>query len=228
MRIGNYSIVERALFTALGCDLFDRVIVSSDSDEIIDLVNQHGNYAPFKRPTKLATDEAGSLGVIQHALGWVEEKDGKEYDYIVLLEPPAPFRLPIHIDEAFRIARQKNATSVMSVIEVGDYHPIRIKKMNENGALRGYVSEEPDGLRRQDQEPAYIRNCAVYIFTRTTIQSGKLWGHAPYGYPMDRHLYGINIDDPNDVLTAQAFYEKMSNENKSSFIEIIPKTLLTS
>ena len=224
--IGGHSLVERALFTALGCDQIDRIIVSSDSNEIISLINQYGDYAPFIRPSELASDKAGSQGVIQHALEWAEKEDNKEYDHIVLLEPPSPFRLPKHIEEALEIGRRRAATSVMSVVAVGDYHPIRMKKMDNNGALSGFFMQEPDGIRRQDQEPAYIRNCTVYIFYRVTILSGQLWGDSPYGYLMDRYLYGINIDEPIDLLTARSYYDEMLKKDSLELIEFIPKELL--
>ena len=226
IKIGDYSLVERALFTAMGVNCIDRIIVSSDSDEIIALVNTYGNYAPFKRPNKLATDQAGSLEVIQHALNWAEELYGETYGFIVLLEPPCPFRLPLHVEEGIKIAVEKKATSVVSLVEVGDQHPVRMKRMDEDGALHGFCLEEPDGLRRQDQEPAYIRNCAVYVFPRETILAGLLWGRAPYGYVMDRALYAINIDEPVDVLTARAFFKEMQdNQDRRENIEYLPDSL---
>lgn len=226
IKIGDYSLVERALFTAMGADNIDRIIVSSDSDEIINLVNKYGEYAPFKRPAELATDEAGSLDVMQHCLKWSEEIDQETYEYVVLLEPPCPFRLPSHVEGALEIAFRKKATSVVSLVEVGDHHPVRMKKMNQDGALKGFCMEEPDGLRRQDQEPAYIRNCAVYVFSRETILAGLLWGKTPYGYVMDRSLYAINIDEPIDILTAKSFFDKMRVEhNKLEMIEFIPDDL---
>jgi CMP-N-acetylneuraminic acid synthetase len=209
IKIGEHTLVERALFTALGCKFIDRIIVSTDSKEIINISNKYGEYAPFIRPAKLSNDEAGSLGVIQHALKWAENNDNLQYEFIILLEPPAPFRLPIHIQEALDLFKLKKASSVMSIIEVGDHHPIRIKKMDKNCALKGFCMDEPDGIRRQDQEVAYIRNCSVNIFSRETIISGRLWGDSPYGYLMDHSLYGINIDEHKDVLTAQAFYNDM-------------------
>ena len=226
LKIAKYSLVERALFVAMGCSLINKIIVSSDSSEIIRLVNQYGDYAPFTRPRELSTDEANSLGVMQHALHWAENKDKLKYDYIVLLEPTCPFRLPIHIKEALQIAANIDCTSVMSVVAVGDYHPVRIKKMDDDGALKGYVADEPEGLRRQDQEPAFIRNCAVNTFARSTLLSGKLWGDSPYGYLMDRSLYGINIDEGIDVLTAIAFYHEME-KNKACLekIEHIPQSI---
>ena len=227
LKIGDHTLVERAFFTALGCKLLDRIVVSSDSDEIINLANQFGEYAPFVRPAELATDEAGSLGVIQHTLEWCEKDDNNRYDLIVLLEPPAPFRLPKHIEETLQVARTTSASSVMSVVEVGDFHPIRMKKMSDNGALTGFYMPEPEGIRRQEQEPAYIRNCAVYIFSRTTIMSGQLWGDSPHGYLMDRSLYGINIDEPIDVLTARAYYDEMIKKDALELIEFIPKEVLS-
>ena len=223
IKIGEHTLVERALFTALGCKFIDRIIVSTDSNEIISIANQYGEYAPFIRPAKLATDEAGSLGVIQHALAWAEKNDNLKYEFIILLEPPAPFRLPIHIQEALDLFKLRNASSIMSIIEVGDYHPIRIKKMDKKCALKGFCMDEPDGIRRQDQEAAYIRNCSVYIFSRQTVISGRLWGDSPYGYLMDYSLYGINIDEPKDVLTAKAFYNEMKKQKVLDLIEFIPK-----
>jgi CMP-N-acetylneuraminic acid synthetase len=222
VKIGKYSLVERALFTAMNTNILDNILVSTDSKEIQTLVNKYGNYAPFLRPKELATDKAKSLGVIQHALYWAQKNLKKKYDLIVLLEPPSLFRLPIHIETAVEIAVKNRATSVVSLITVGDYHPIRMKKMDINGALTGLYMEEPDGLRRQDQEPAYIRNCAVYVFTPKTVNNNKLWGERPYGYEMDRKFYSINIDEPIDFLTAKAFYNKMKNEKKLNIIEILP------
>ena len=222
LKIGDYTLIERALFTGIGCNFIDRLIVSSDSKEIIHLANQYGDYASFKRPTDLAVDGAGSLGVIKHALEWAEKEGDKKYDRIVLLEPPSPFRLPKHVEEALELLIKSNATSVMSVVEVGDYHPIRMKTMDDDGALKGLVMQEPDGFRRQDQEPAYIRNCAVYVFSRKTIISGKLWGDSPHGYLMDRSLYGINIDEPIDVLTANSFYLEMEKCKRLGDIEYVP------
>ena len=221
-KIGDYTLVERALFTAMKTDILDDILVSTDSLRIQKLINQYGEYAPFLRPKELATDTAGSLGVIQHGLKWAEINYNKKYNYIVLLEPPSPFRLPIHIKQAIDIAINKQATSVVSLIEVGDYHPIRMKKMNSDGKLKGVIGNEPDGLRRQDQEPVYIRNCAVYVFSTQTIHDNKLWGKSSFGFEMDRNLFGINIDEPNDLRFLRVFYQEMLDQDLTTNIETLP------
>ena len=219
LKVGNFSLVERALLTALNSSLITDIIVSSDSSEVIDVVNKYGNFAPFIRPDKLSTDEAGSIGFMIHGLQWAQAAFNRKYQYIVLLEPPCPFRLPEHVNTGIRLAIKNSASSVVSLVEVGDYHPVRMKKINSNGEIKGILSTEPDGLRRQDQEPVYIRNSAVYVFSAAKIKENILWGKKTYGFIMDKDLYKINIDEEIDYLSAISFHEKMQKENKLSLIE---------
>ena len=221
--IGDYSLVERALFVANGSKYIDKIIVSTNSDDIIDKVNTYGNFAPFKRPDEISSSLSPSIDFMNHAIDWVENNDNCTYEYIVLLEPPCPFRLPIHIDECYERALQNNITSLVSVIEVGDNHPIRMTKLNSNNELISFHQEEPDGLRRQDQDKVYIRNTAVYIFTRSTIKKGNLWGDRKFGYVMDEKLYGINIDEPIDYLLAKTFYDWCKENDILDQIEYIHK-----
>jgi CMP-N,N'-diacetyllegionaminic acid synthase len=221
IKIGAYTLVERALFTAMNTRIIDDIIVSTDSLKIKNITNKYGNYAPFLRPKHLATDSAGSLGVIKHSLKWAQKKYNKAYDYVVLLEPPSPFRLPIHINQGVKLAVDKEASSVVSLVKVGDYHPIRMKKMDPDGQIRGVIDEEPDGIRRQDQESVYIRNSAVYVFSAQTIFENKLWGENPFGFEMDRNLFGINIDEPNDLRLIKAFYQEMLDKKLTDSIEIL-------
>jgi len=221
LKIGRYTLIERALFLAINSENIDDIVVSTDSKKIQNIVNKYGNHSLFIRPKELATDDAGSLGVIQHSLLWAEKNYNKKYNYIVLIEPPSPFRLPEHVKQGIEIAIQKKATSVVSLVEVGDYHPIRMKEMNSEGRLKGAVSDEPDGLRRQEQKPLYIRNCAVYIFSCKTIKENKLWGEKPYGFEMEKNLYGINIDEPSDYSAAKILYREMKTKNNVDQIETI-------
>ena len=226
LKISKYTLVERALFTALNCSYLKDIIVSTDSNEIQRIVNKYGAFSPFQRPKKFATDLAGSLSVIKHGLNWAEENYRKKYDFVLLLEPPCPFRLPKHISTAIEIAKKNQVSSVVSLVKVEDCHPVRMKKMDSKGKLSGLIGNEPDGVRRQDQEDIYIRNSAVYLFNRQIIDRNQLWGESPYGFEMDRKLYSINIDEPNDYLLAKAFYSKMKKENKLKLIESLPVNLL--
>ena len=162
-KIGEYSLVERALFVALNTPEIDDVIVSTDSLEIQRIINKYGEYCPFIRPDNLATDTATSLEVILHSLHWAQKHLLKSYTYIVLLEPPTPFRLSRHVSSALEIMKDKGASSVVSLISVGDHHPIRMKKINKDLSVLPFYKEEPQGLRRQDQEKS-ILEIVRYMF----------------------------------------------------------------
>jgi CMP-N-acetylneuraminic acid synthetase len=218
-KIAGRSLVEWALFTAMASPIIDRIVVSSDSKRIINQANRHGEFAPFVRPEELARDDTPSLPVFEHALKMVECEDKCRYDYIVVLEPPCPFRLPKHIREGVKLAISAHASSVMSLVRVSDGHPVRIKKLLSNGQVQPFCIPEPEGLRRQDQEPAFIRNSAIYVFARKTIIGNRLWGDAPYGFEMERNFYNINIDEPLDIVKAIHFYKKLKKEDNLHFID---------
>lgn len=218
-KIGRRTLVAWALNTAKECTFADRIIVSSDSGNIIKKVNRIGEFAPFVRPAELARDNTPSLPVFQHALKWAEDADHCHYDYIVVLEPTCPYRLPQHILTALEIAYTREASSVISLVKVSDYHPVRIKRLTDDGKIIPFCIEEPEGLRRQDQEPAFIRNGAVYVFSRQTILNNRLWGDNPYGFEMDRKFYNINIDESMDLLLARQFYNECKKKDMLHYID---------
>jgi len=82
------------------CD--DDICVSTDSYEIIKVLEKLGLKVPFIRPTELASDSANTQDVLIHAINWYEEK-GIKYDAIVLLQPTSPFRLNSHVEEALAL-----------------------------------------------------------------------------------------------------------------------------
>ncbi len=187
--------IETAL--AAGDDLH-RVIVSTDDPEIAVTAHTFGAEAPFMRPAELATDEAPGLPVIQHAVKFVEEEEGESVDWVMILQPNAPFRNADDISEALRLARQGGCDSVISVTQVMAEHPILMKKI-ENDRLLPYCLEEKEGTRRQDYDPpAYIRNGAIYLIRRDVLmEDNSIWGEVirPYVMPEER---SYDIDSERD------------------------------
>jgi len=218
-KIGRRTLVEWAFNTAQKYTFADRIIVSSDSSYIIKKVNRIGKFAPFVRPAELAKDNSPSLPVFQHALKWSEDADNCVYNFIVVLEPTCPFRLPQHISKAVEIAINQKASSVISLVKVSDCHPVRIKRLMNDGKIEPFCIEEPEGLRRQDQEAAFIRNGAVYVFSRQTIINNQLWGDNPYGFEMEKSYYSINIDEPFDLLMARHVYNEFKKKGILHYID---------
>ncbi|MBO68839.1 MAG: flagellar modification protein B [Acidiferrobacteraceae bacterium] len=222
-KLGEYSLLERAIFAAMGSKVIDRIVVSTDSPDIAKVANQYGSFAPTLRPADLALDASTTLSVMQHVLTDQHQTFGKTYTNLILLEPTCPFRLPTHIDQAFKQMTNTSATSLMSLVEVSDAHPIRIKRVDGALNVTPYCIEEPEGLRRQDQDTAYIRNGAVYIYRTDLLWSGVQWGSNATGYIMNRDLYSIGIDEPLDLIVAKAFYRDCKDKGILNKIEWIPE-----
>jgi CMP-N-acetylneuraminic acid synthetase len=187
--------IETAL--AAGDDLC-RVIVSTDDAEIAEAARAAGAEVPFMRPAEMATDEAPGLPVIQHAVAFVEEEEEKPVDWVLVLQPTAPFRNADDISESLRLAREGGCDSVISVTRVLAEHPILMKKIKDDRLLP-YCIEEKEGTRRQDYDPpAYIRNGAIYLTRRDVLmESNSIWGEVirPYVMPEER---SYDIDSERD------------------------------
>ncbi len=190
--------------TALGArDLFHRIIVSTDDEEIAEVARCLGADVPFLRPAELAGDSAPMVPTLQHATRSIEEQDGVRIDQVCLLQPTVPLRKVEDIDAAIRIEQHGNCDSVISVVQVFNVHPILMKRIEE-GCLVPYCMEEKEGTRRQDYDPpAYMRNGAIYLTRREVLmERGSLWGNVirPYIMPPER---SVNVDSDLDFRMAE-------------------------
>jgi CMP-N,N'-diacetyllegionaminic acid synthase len=182
----------------------DRLIVSTDSNEIAHVCKKIPVDVPFIRPDYLASDTAKAIGVIQHAIATMEQIDDVTYDLVVYLEPPNPLRLAKDIDNCIDLFIKENPDCVVSVQEANQFHPILMKTI-ENDRLKPIWKEEPEGVPRQLYSPtAYMRNGAVYVFRRNLIMDGILYGNdvLPYVMPIER---SVCIDDMMDWYVAEAW-----------------------
>ncbi|OGP62231.1 MAG: acylneuraminate cytidylyltransferase [Deltaproteobacteria bacterium RBG_13_49_15] len=136
----------------------DRLILSSEDDEIIAVAKQWGCEVPFVRPAELATDDIPGVEPILHALGAIPEK----YDYVVLLQPTSPFRLAEDIDGCIEICLERHAFACVSVTEP-DKSPYWMYNLNEKGFMVPVTNLGYTTSRRQDLPPAYAINGAVYV-----------------------------------------------------------------
>ncbi|MBI5164234.1 MAG: acylneuraminate cytidylyltransferase family protein [Magnetospirillum sp.] len=193
--LAGRPLVAHAVETALAVKhRLHRIVVSTDDDEIAAAARAAGAEVPFRRPAELSGDLAPSLPVLQHAVSCCEADDGHRLDWVLLLQPTSPLRLPADVEHCIDLAlSDPTADSVISLVEVVSSHPVFVKRLEHN-LIRPFVLEEHEGLRRQDRgEPAYIRNGAVYLTRRDIIMGGSIWGKRSLGYVMPDER-SVNID----------------------------------
>lgn len=189
----------------------DRILISTDSEEIRAEALRHGVEAPFLRPPHLATDTASSASVITHAMDWLEEHEGRRYDEIVLLEPTAPFARPADYDGAIDLLREKQGSLVVGMREV-EVNPIFVGPLDAEGRITAIMRqmEKAAGLRRQDQPSFYTMNAALYCFTWDSFRThGAIYAEPDrsYAWVMD-DLHSVEIDRPIDLAWAEFLAER--------------------
>lgn len=152
--------IEKALESAC----IDRVVVSTDSDEIATVASEHGAEVPFKRPKRLSGDRVGSYDVVAHAIEYLARK-GDVFDYVALLEPTSPLRKKADIDGAITklIDNEKKADSLVSFGQVTLEHPAVIKKVSSRGYMVPYVKNPEKATGRQGYSAAYFPYGVIYL-----------------------------------------------------------------
>ena len=185
-------------------NVFDSIWVSSDSDEIIE-VGRKEEVNTIKRPEELSGDEVLSVDSLHWAVNEIEGLYGIEYDYVVELPVVCPLRNEDHIREAVEKLITTGADSVISVTQMTDKHPVRMKRITDDDLIEDFCSEYPEGDagRRQDLEPCYIRNGGIYSMKRDTLMNEKTrHGKVSRPYVME-DKYSINIDSEIDLRIAE-------------------------
>ncbi len=172
-----------------GC--LDRLILSSDDPQILEVGRNLGVETPFVRPAELADDHSDHISVVLHAL----EQLASPPDYVLLLQPTSPFRTGEDIRGCVSLALARQASGVVSVSEVVD-HPVLMKTMDERGALQAYASSNLAYARRQDLPRLYIPNGALYCTSVRALREERTFypkGVLGFLMPEERSL---QIDTP--------------------------------
>ena len=192
-------LIDYTIKAALAIAASSQIILSTDSEEIASVVRDCGLDTPYRRPAELATDTAGSREVILDVMDWAE-KEGREYDAVVLLQPTSPLRKPEDIAGAMALY-DDSIDMVVSVAEARSNPYYNCFESDADGYL--HVSKG-DGLytRRQDVPPAFEYNGAVYVINPRSIRvmaMGEFPRRVPYLMPAER---SVDIDTPIDLIIA--------------------------
>jgi len=199
--LGRLSLIGHAVASARESSTLTRFIVSTDSRALADEARRDGAEVPFQRPAELASDEAGMIPVLQHAVRWLEATAGARPDLIVTLQPTSPFRTGQDIDRTVAKLLATGADSAQTVVEAS-YHPFFMKTLDGDRTTPLFA----DGhkyVRRQDAPPVYQPSGAVYV-TRAPVlmDQGRVLGADNRAVVVDFEA-AVNIDTEWDFLLAE-------------------------
>lgn len=182
--------------------VIDRLVLSTDDDEIAAVGRMAGVDVPFMRPAAISADDTPMLAVIQHAVGELAAR-GWTPEIIVLLQPTSPLRRPEHIRRAVTMLRDTGADSVVTVVELPRHLSPDYVMRIDDGRLVPFLPEGASVTRRQDARPAYSRDGTVYAFRRSTLeQFGSIYGADSRPLVIDQRE-SLSIDSPADWEAAE-------------------------
>ncbi len=180
------------------------ICVSTDDSTIVNVVNNIGLKVPFMRPSDLATDNSSTYDVIKHALTFYNI-NGKNYDYILLLQPTSPFRLKRHITNIFNLADDK--TDMVVSVGVSKLNPyFTLFEEDISGNLK--KSKESDFTRRQDCPEVYYYNGSIYLIKVESIKNNSLNELSNIRKYVMEESYCLDIDTEIDFMFAQLLMDK--------------------
>lgn len=206
--IAGKPLILHTLEVAKECNYFDDIIISTDDEEIIKIVNNYGIYAPFKRPEYLSEDSTSKIDVIRHGVKWAENNWHKKYDIIIDLSVASPLRTVEDVKNSIKLLINEKVDNVFSVspsyrnpyynmVEIVDEKIKRIKDPIKKLT------------RRQDAPVVYDMNDSIYVWwEKILFEKDTTFNDNTKIYVMPRDR-GIDIDNQFDLLVVSSILENL-------------------
>ncbi|ELB2908441.1 acylneuraminate cytidylyltransferase family protein [Vibrio alginolyticus] len=206
--LGGKPLIGWTIEAAKKSRYIDRVIISTDCEDIAEVARRYDGEVPFLRPQELAGDTASTNGVILHVLEQIDESFG----YIVLLQPTSPLRSTEDIDQLLASFDEKTE-GVVSVCPC-EHSPLWANTLPEDKTMGHFFPESVVGKRSQDLPEYYRLNGSIYAFrvdsfveNKGIFYSDKVKAHR---MPIER---SVDIDTIVDFHIAEVMLENMDKLN---------------
>ena len=202
-------LVAYSIEAALNTNLFERVIVSTDDEEIAEIAIKHGAEVPFIRPKELSDDFTGTEEVVEHALGFLKQR-GESYDYVCTIYATAPLLKEKYIIEGYEKLKNVDAANAFSAT----YMPFPIQRTFKivNGRCEMFFPEHYH-TRSQDLEEAY-QDAGQFYWKKLGVKSNDImFGKDSIPIILPRYLVQ-DIDTLEDWKRAEIMYEVIQRSQR--------------
>ena len=199
-------IIAYSIEAAIISELFDRVIVSTDDEEIAGIARNLGAEVPFMRPIELADDFTGTNAVVSHAIKWFDEND-QSVSIACCIYPTAPFLDVEYLLEGYN---RLNGSDMLFAFSVTSFaFPIqRAIRILKHGGVQP-IWPKHIGSRSQDLEVAYHDAGQFYWgFPDAFINNRDLFSDRAIPIVLPRHLVQ-DIDNHEDWRRAELMYKAL-------------------
>lgn len=171
----------------------DRLVLSSEDKEIIEVARSWGCEVPFVRPRELAQDETPGIAPVLHAIEAIPE-----FDIVILLQPTSPLRSAADIDGCLDRMVEAGAKACVSVVEA-EQNPCWMFTLGTDGSMRPAVPGGNEHARRQELPTYFLLNGAVYAADCDWLKRSRTFtADQTVGYPMSPE-HSLDIDSEQDL-----------------------------
>lgn len=193
---------------AVGSGVFERVMVSTDSEEYAEIARRYGAEVPFLRSAAASGDRSSSWTAVREVLD-AYEKNGESFNMLALLQPTSPLRTGKHLREAYELMQEKNAKAVVSVCE-NEMPLAACNYMEDDLSIVGFCKDKSNDQNytpRQKARTLYRLNGAIYYCKVDAFRTQEsIYDDACYAYIMDR-IHSVDVDDLIDFQMAEAIIQ---------------------
>jgi len=190
----------------------DRIIVSTDCDEIADVAREFGAEVPFMRPPELAKDDTPEWLAWRHALETLKDRDGFMPEIMLSVPPTAPLRAPRDLEDCLDEFKKGYADIVITVTDAHRNPWFNMVKKNDDGSFSLVMTSETKISRRQDAPVIFDMTTVAYVarsqfvMQKVGVFSGKV---SAVCIPKER---AIDIDTQLDFEFAEFLLNRRSKE----------------
>lgn len=197
-RVGGIPLVGRAVASALASSSIDRVIVSTDDDEIAAVAGEWGAEV-VSRPEHLSGDEASSESALLHALTVLRSR-GINTSVLVLIQATSPFIDVDALDRAIEAVLEDECDSAFAAAETYGF----LWRSDASGSASAVNHDADHRPRRQDRDPHYLETGAFYVLRADGFESARhrFFGRVRLVAVAERTA--MEIDSEQDLLAARA------------------------
>lgn len=196
-RVGGVPLVGRAVAAARAAARIDRVVVSTDDDEIAAVAREWGADV-VERPAEIAGDTASSESALLHALGVLAER-GVETRILVFVQATSPFIDPDDLDDAVGRVEQGHESSVFSAVESWGF----LWKHGSDG-MTGINHDPAARPRRQERAPEYLETGAFYVLDAAGFRAAGHRFFGRTGVALVEESHALEIDTAEQLRLANA------------------------
>jgi CMP-N-acetylneuraminic acid synthetase len=207
--LAGHPLIAYAIETALQSGVFERVVASTDSEEIAEVARWYGADVPFLRPAEYATSTSPDIEWLAHTLEHLDER----YDLFALVRATNPFRGPDAVRRGFEQLLATPEADSLRAVELVKQHPGKMWVIADDGrTMRPLLAQSHLEVawhagQYQALPHVYVQNSALEIaWTRAVTEDGTREGSvlAPF---LTQGLEGFNVDDEEDWARAERLVE---------------------